>query len=178
LGTVSNYCRCRCHVSLQCYSRYNAVRATWETTHHQHCSDDSPTLPLLHQIPSQVSLKMQQQKHNTIPGPGRRLTTGFGMLNKPINTIRNKAFSRASRHASSDTMGGEGVHTRQSESLKSLRQASKENKRSEKVARSQTMSFLPVPTKVSFSSPLKQSSSLISDVSHLLVLCRHRLCQH
>jgi hypothetical protein len=128
---------------------FGAVRARWESSH-QRRSEDSPTLPLLRSSMnhSQTSSSIPP-KNNTVSGPGRRLTTGFGMLNKPLTTIRNKAFSRASRHASSDTSGG-GGHTRQSESVKSLGQSMKRGKENNsKMVRSQTLSFLPVPTKVS-----------------------------
>ena len=90
--------------------------------------------------------------HHTVPPPGKRLTSGFGMFKKPINTIRNKAFSRASRHASgsSDAASTNAGHTRQSLSVKSVGQGSmKADKQKNKMVKSQTMSFLPVPSKVS-----------------------------
>ena len=83
--------------------------------------------------------------HHTIPGPsssGRRLTSGFGgMWNKPLTTIRNKAFSRASRHASSEFSNASTGSAGRQGSLKM-------NKKNEKMVRSKTTSFLPVPTKV------------------------------
>lgn len=132
-------------------SRFDAMRAHWESTYH-HRSDDSPTIPLLHnENDSKTTFEMDRAKpHHTIPGHGRRLTAGFGdTWNKPLSTIKNKAFSRASKHASSESAPGRGGHTRQSSSAKSVGQGStKPSKRNEKMARSQTTSFLPVPSKV------------------------------
>ena len=138
-------------------SRFDAVRARWESTHHHHHrGDDSPTIPLLnnntidksHSTP--VMTKMDQGKfHYTIPGPGKRIASGIGgMWNKPLNTIRNKAFSRDSRHASSEMSSG-GGHSRKSESGTSFGHGSIKAGKNEKMIRSKTTSFLPVPTKVS-----------------------------
>lgn len=58
------------------------------------------------------------------------------MLNKPFNAVRNKAWSR-SRQTSGEEVGNSGMG--------GAKTKEKENRR---MVRSQTTSFLPVPSKV------------------------------
>ncbi|KIW08376.1 uncharacterized protein PV09_01292 [Verruconis gallopava] len=128
---------------------FSAVRAKWDSAH-SHC-DDSLTLPLLRPSEASASEDVEQKSCSAVPS-SRRLNSGLGVFNKPLTTIRNKAFSRASRSGSSGSLrsGGFCVRDMQSEEAGTLVQANVHGREcGEKMARSLTMSFLPVPVKPS-----------------------------
>jgi hypothetical protein len=156
------------------------VRARWESTLH-HRGDDSPTIPLLQNnvSESKSTPKMDQSKaQHPILGSSRRLTSGIGgMWNKSVNTVRNKAFSRASRHVSSE-MSDDAGHTRQSGSIQSIGHSSTNmGKKNDKMVRSKTTSFLPVPTKVSALCCCLEED-LEENLKELMIVYRRQLVYH
>jgi hypothetical protein len=136
-------------------SKFTGMRSRWDLSK-SHRSEYSPTIPLLHCSGSEDNSKFMSDADTAkptlpVPGHSRRLTVGLnGMWNKQFTSIRNKAFSRASRHASSETTASSiAGSTMQAENLKSASQKStKSGKHGDKMTRSQTTSFLPVPSKV------------------------------
>lgn len=87
-----------------------------------------------------------QPKHNAVFDPAKKLTTSLSMLNKPLTSIRNRAFSRSSRIPPKELCDSQAL-TMPIENTRPLNQNMARGKENKGMIKSQTTSFLPLPTK-------------------------------